>query len=154
MPWYALYTKPRNEKKVVNGLLKSGIEAYAPLVKQKKRWADRNKIIETPLMPSYVFVNISEKERNKVFDTPGIVRFVYWLSQPAIIREDEIQALKDSLKDPVYDFSVEELNPGMTYEITEGPFAGQSGTIAHVSPTKLQLLIVSLNMKITIERRG
>lgn len=153
MPWYAVYTKSRNEKKVAEGLLKEGIEAYTPLVKQKKKWADRKKTIETPLMPSYVFVKIEEKDRHKVFDVPGIVRFVYWLKQPVVIREDEMEALKASLKDPVYQFSVEELNPGMPYEITEGPLTGQSGVITHISNTKLQIMIISLNMKVTIERK-
>jgi len=68
MTWYALYTKPKNEKKVTEQLQKSGIEVYCPMVTQIKQWSDRKKKTETPLIPSYVFVNIEEKNRNDVFE--------------------------------------------------------------------------------------
>ena len=58
MPWYVLYTKPRQEKKVADGLIAIGIAAYCPLVTTIKQWSDRKKKVEVPLINSYVFVNI------------------------------------------------------------------------------------------------
>ena len=58
MPWFALYTRPKNEKKVTEQLVKLGIEVYCPLVTQVKQWSDRKKKVATPLISSYVFVNI------------------------------------------------------------------------------------------------
>ena len=152
MPWFAVYTKPRNEKKVVENLIHSGFEAYVPLVKQKRKWSDRIKTVELPLIPSYVFVNISEKERHNVFVIPGIVRYVFWLGQPAIIKDEEIEALKQSLKEPIYDFRIEDLHAGMTYEISKGPFSGHEGIVSTISRTKLQLIIASLNIKVIITK--
>ncbi len=43
MNWYALYTKPRNEKKVEEQLLKMGLEAFCPKVTVVKQWSDRKK---------------------------------------------------------------------------------------------------------------
>ena len=43
MNWYALYTKPRNEKKVEEQLLKMGVEAFCPKVSVVKQWSDRKK---------------------------------------------------------------------------------------------------------------
>ena len=152
MPWFAIYTKARNEKKVVEGLLAIGIEAYTPLAIQYKQWKDRKKKVETPILTSYAFVFVNKNEMQKVFQVPGIVRYVYWLKKPAIIREEEIQALKDSLKDPIYDYSVEELNPGMPFTVQEGPFAGQEGIVSLVSSNRIQISIVSLNVKLIIQR--
>lgn len=152
MPWFAIYTKARNEKKVVEGLLAIGIEAYTPLAIQYKQWKDRKKKVETPILTSYAFVFVNKNEMQKVFEVPGIVRYVYWLKKPAIIREEEIQALKDSLKDPIYDYSVEELNPGMPFTVQEGPFAGQEGIVSLVSSNRIQISIVSLNVKLIIQR--
>jgi len=67
------------------------------MVTQIKQWSDRKKKTETPLIASYVFVNIEEKNRNDVFDIPGVVRYLFWLGKPAIVREVEILALKEDL---------------------------------------------------------
>ena len=67
MPWYVVYTKSKQEKKVAEGLKKLGIEAYCPLVTVMKQWSDRKKKVEVPLINSYVFVNIDERQRDDVF---------------------------------------------------------------------------------------
>jgi transcription antitermination factor NusG len=64
--WFALYTKPRWEKKINTALLKKGIESWCPLQIIEKQWSDRKKIIEEPLFRSYVFVKISAEEKNNV----------------------------------------------------------------------------------------
>ena len=97
MNWYAIYTKPRNEKKVADKLEAIGIEAYCPTITTTKQWSDRKKKVTTPVLPSYVFVKITETRRNEVFIVPGVVRYVFWLGQPAIIRQAEIDQLREYL---------------------------------------------------------
>jgi transcription antitermination factor NusG len=58
MPWFVLYTQPRNEKKVAERLEKLGIKAYCPMTIQVRQWSDRKKKVEVPLLNSYVFVPI------------------------------------------------------------------------------------------------
>ncbi|MEP2237757.1 MAG: transcription termination/antitermination NusG family protein [Maribacter sp.] len=70
--WYVLYVKPKNEKKVAERLSAHQVDVYCPMIKEVKQWSDRKKTIEVPLFSSYVFVNISECERQKVFDVPEI----------------------------------------------------------------------------------
>ena len=67
------------KKKVAELLQKNGVEVFCPLVKLKKNWSDRKKIVEAPLFKSYVFVNLSEKDRNVVFNLPGVIRYIFWL---------------------------------------------------------------------------
>ena len=152
MNWYALYTKPRSEKKVADKLAQSGIEVYCPMVIQIKQWSDRKKKTETPLIPSYVFVNIEEKNRNNVFDIPGVVRYLFWLGKPAIIREVEILALKESLKETLSSVEIADYKTGDTINIPEGPFKGQEGIIKEVKKNKLQLVLKELGMLITLTR--
>jgi hypothetical protein len=57
--WFALYTKPRSEKKLSNLFKKFNIENYLPTISIKKKWSDRFKTIETPLFTSYIFVRIN-----------------------------------------------------------------------------------------------
>ncbi|MEK7198481.1 MAG: transcription termination/antitermination NusG family protein, partial [Bacteroidota bacterium] len=48
--WYAVYTKPRWEKKIDTALIKKGVESWCPLQKVEKQWSDRKKIIEDPYL--------------------------------------------------------------------------------------------------------
>ncbi|HEY2721136.1 MAG TPA: UpxY family transcription antiterminator, partial [Chitinophagaceae bacterium] len=92
--WYAVYTRPRWEKKVNLLLLEKGVESYCPLNKIKRKWSDRLKTIEEPLFKSYVFVKVGDEEKIRVRMTSGVINFVYWNKKPAIVKEKEIQTIK------------------------------------------------------------
>jgi transcriptional antiterminator RfaH len=152
MPWFAIYTRPKNEKKVVEGLEKLGIEVYCPMVTQVKQWSDRKKKVETPLINSYVFVNIEDKNRNIVFEVPGVVRYLFWLGKPAIIQEQEIEALKASLKGILSAVEVNGIQPGDSLTISKGPFQGKEGVVAQVDKNKIRLVLKELGVTITISK--
>ena len=152
MPWFVIYTKSRNEKKVAELLQKNGVEVFCPLVKLKKNWSDRKKIVETPLFNSYVFVNISEKDRNVVFNVPGVIRYVFWLKKPAVARDSEIESLKAVLNDTMDSFSIENYQIGDTVKISEGVFKGLDGVIEKQSNNKLHVILENVGIKITLQR--
>jgi len=152
MSWFAIYTRPKNEKKVVEGLEKLGIEVYCPMVTQIKQWSDRKKKVETPLINSYVFVNIEDKNRNIVFEVPGVVRYLFWLGKPAIIQEQEIDTLKASLKGIFSSVEVNGIEPGDSLTISQGPFQGKEGVVAHVDKNKIRLVLKELGVLITISK--
>jgi transcription antitermination factor NusG len=152
MPWFAIYTRPKNEKKVAEQLFKLGIDVYCPMVSQIKQWSDRKKKVESPLISSYVFVNLEEKERNKVFEVPGIVRYLYWLGKPAIIQDNEIALLKESLKGILTSVEVEGIQPGDSLTITNGPFQGKEGIVSQVEKNKIRLVLKELGVLVTISR--
>jgi transcription antitermination factor NusG len=152
MPWFALYTRPKNEKKVTEQLAKMGIEVYCPLVTQVKQWSDRKKKVETPLISSYVFVNIEEKERNKVFEAFGVVRYLFWLGKPAVIRDEEIDLIKNSLKEEISSFEISEIKPGDVMNISRGAFQGKEGVVKAVEKNKIQLVLKELSVVITLTR--
>jgi transcription antitermination factor NusG len=152
MPWFVIYTKSRNEKKVAELLQKNGVEVFCPLVKLKKNWSDRKKIVETPLFNSYVFVNVSEKDRNVVFNVPGVIRYLFWLKKPAIARDSEIENLKNILHETMDSFSIENYQIGDTVKISEGVFKGLDGVIEKQSNTKLHVILENVGIKITLQR--
>lgn len=93
--WYIVYTKPKSEKKVALFLKKRNIESFCPLNCIKTQAFRRNKILEEPLFKSYVFVNITEKEISLIKQTDGVISLLYWMGKPAIISEDEIEAIRE-----------------------------------------------------------
>ncbi len=152
MPWYVLYTQSRQEKKVAEGLQKIGIESFCPLVTVMKQWSDRKKKVELPLINSYVFVNIEENKRDAVFAVAGIVRYLFWLGKPAVVRAIEIEALRDSLEGIVDSFSINSLQKDSRITIEEGPFKGFDGIVKHLNKNSIQLLLKDLGFLVTINR--
>ncbi len=152
MPWYVLYTKSRQEKKVTEGLNLLGVNAYCPVVTTMKQWSDRKKKVEEPLIKSYVFVNLEESNRDIVFEVPGVVRYLFWLGKPAVVRAIEIEALKKSLEGIVASFEVSAIQKDTIYKIPEGPFQGFEGIVKNINATTIQLLLVDLGFLITLTR--
>jgi len=99
MNWHVIYTKSRSEKLVAEKLSQLGIEVYCPVLKLKKKWSDRYKLVEEPLFRSYCFVRIAPIDRERVFAVPAVVRYVFHCAKPAIIRDKEMDQLKSWLMD-------------------------------------------------------
>jgi transcription antitermination factor NusG len=145
LKWYAIYTRPRWEKKVHTLLTNKGIEAYCPLNKVHRKWSDRIKIVEEPLFKSYVFVRVEEEGRTAVRMTDGVMNFVYWDGKPAVIREKEIQAIKKFL-DEHSDVTVLKLDlkKDETVLVTSGPLMDKQGKVLEVKNKVVKVLIESL----------
>ena len=145
MDWYVLYTKPKWEKKVAEQLTKNGIECYCPTIIKVRQWSDRKKKVEVPLFNSYVFVQLPEADRNIVFNSPGVVRYLFWLGKPAIVRSDEIDVIKKWLNTGFdADISVAKYKVGDTVEVESGPFLSQKAIVQEVNNTNYILVLESL----------
>ena len=92
--WFVLCTKPRNELKVLNRLISLGINAYTPSRIELRQWSDRKKKVLVPLLPSMVLVRLDEKEVQKVFDIPGVVRYLFEHGTRAVVSNEEVQAMQ------------------------------------------------------------
>jgi transcription antitermination factor NusG len=97
--WYAVYTRPRWEKKVAALLLEAGIENYCPINKVTRQWSDRKKVVLEPVFKGYVFVRVEENKKWAVKDISGVLNFVYWLGKPAKIRDEEIDLIRKFLNE-------------------------------------------------------
>ncbi|MBS1917794.1 MAG: UpxY family transcription antiterminator [Bacteroidetes bacterium] len=143
--WYAVYTKPRWEKKVNKVLLEKNIESYCPLNKVSRKWSDRMKIVEEPLFKSYVFVRVLDEEQVEVRMTNGVVNFVYWQGKPAVVRDEEIDVIRKFLNEykNVYTQPIE-LRPDMDVRIQRGVFMDKKAKIIAVQGNKVQVDIESI----------
>lgn len=148
--WFVIYTKPQQELKVSDQLNTIGIEAYCPYKEEVRQWSDRKKKVLVPLIKSYVFVRIDYQNRLQVFNSPGVVRYLFWLGKPAIVYDSEINALKESLSKPYTSIKVETLVPGQRMVITSGPFNDKEGTIVKVSSKYVTVALDQLGMLVTI----
>ncbi|RTL57222.1 MAG: UpxY family transcription antiterminator [Sphingobacteriales bacterium] len=150
--WYAVYTKPRWEKKVNQLLAEKGVDTYCPLNKVSRQWSDRVKVVLEPLFKSYVFTRISPDEMTNVRMTNGVLNFVYWNSKPAVIKDKEIELIRKFLDE--YD-NVElesiEIKPSQKVIIKRGAFMEKEGEVIKVLNNKAVIVINSLGYKIVAQ---
>jgi len=151
MNWYVIYTKSRQEQAVATALDTMGIEVYCPMITEVRQWSDRKKKVTTPLIKSYVFVKLNESERDKVFEAPGAVQFLFWLGKPAIVKESEINILKTWLSEDEYSLELSSITPGDELIIAKGSFKGKEAQVVEVGKKRLKLILKSLGLVVNVK---
>jgi transcription antitermination factor NusG len=155
--WYAVYTKPKWEKKVAELFLQKNIQHYCPINKVVKQWHDRRKWVDEPLFTSYVFICINPAQRVDVLKTPGVLNFVYWLRKPAVIRAEEIEQIKAFLATH-QNVQVQKapLEIQDQVRIVSSALLQQEGTVVEVHNHTVKVLLPSLGAALlaTVEKQN
>lgn len=147
MNWYVLYTTARAEKRVAERLKEIGVEVFLPIHKTKRKWSDRVKIVEMPLFNSYVFVRIQEHKLRSLLSVYGISRIVFYLGKPAVVRENEIEAVKEFLQIAE---NREIISEGDKVEILSGLMESKKGEVLRVEGDVVILFLEELGAKIYV----
>lgn len=146
MKWYVLYTRSRCEKKVSGLLSKRGIENYCPLNKVIRQWSDRKKVVHEPLFNSYVFVKSFVGDLSKIKQTTtDIVNFVYWLGHPAVVKDQEIELIRQFMGE-YSNVTLEKINVNVNdhVRILSGPLVNSFGQIKDIKNNKVKLHLPTL----------
>ncbi|MEO6693746.1 MAG: UpxY family transcription antiterminator [Ignavibacteria bacterium] len=129
--WYAMQTKPRNEKLVLRQIQAKGIEAYLPVIEKIRIWSDRKRKIEIPLFSGYIFIHAMEVERlDAISNTLGAIRYIFYEKRPAVVSQREIELIKQALTEPEK-ISIEDkkIKKGDMIIVTRGVFKGMKGYV-------------------------
>ncbi len=145
--WLVIYTRPKWEKKVDITLKQQGINSFCPLRVVQNKWADRWKTVEIPLFTSYVFVNVNLKEEQKVRQTHGVINFVYFLGKPAVIRDVDMENLKEILaNNPDAEIlGTNQLNAGDRVKVKQGLLCNQEGKILKINGKTVLMVFDNLD---------
>lgn len=127
--WYAAYTTARHERVVAQQLAERHVETFLPLYRSLHRWADRRKLVELALFPSYVFVKINPRDKLRVLQVPSVVHIVSFNGQLAELPETEINALRNGLEHDVYAEPYPYLRVGKRVRVVRGPMTGTEGIL-------------------------
>lgn len=152
--WHAIYVSSRAEKKISETLQSKNIEAYVPIIKTMRQWSDRKKMVELPLMNGYVFVKIVPLENDKVMQTKGVVNFVRSEGKIAVIREVEIDRLKQ-LVELGYQIEAGAINrtykEGDKVKISSGALQGIEGYVVESKEDRqIEVLLESIGQCIRV----
>ena len=98
-------------------------------------------------------MNVEEAHRDVVFQVSGVVRYLYWLGKPAIIRNVEIKSLQKWLHDTVVtSFEVTGIEVGSVYTIETGPFSGMEGMVSKVDKNQMEIILEKLGFKVILKK--
>ena len=153
MEWFVLYVKSRTEKKVAERLADKGMEVFCPTKIVERQWSDRIKKVEVPYFQSYVFAKFSPKNTNYVLETPGVVRRLFWMREPAVIREEEMQEVMAFFNTHT---KIEPINytEGELVKITRGVLKDKKGVVLKNDKHQVTLSIPALGcgFKVTVNK--
>jgi transcription antitermination factor NusG len=96
-------------------------------------WSDRKKLVEKPLLSSYIFVKTNNKCFPKVYKTNGVVKFVSFEGQPVSIPQNQIDNLRLLIdSDAEIVVSSERFEPGDNVEVINGSLIGLTGELIRI----------------------
>lgn len=152
MRWFALRVKSRHEKAVACNLQAMEFASFTPLYTARHQWVDRQKTLQLPLFPGYVFCQFSPGDRFSVMRAPGIIDVVKFGDSLAAVDDSEIRALQQLIVSGCKAEPVPYLASGQPCSIASGPLAGLSGTVVeHKSGLRLVLSVSLLRRSVLVE---
>jgi transcription antitermination factor NusG len=144
--WYAIQTRPRNEKWIVGQLQSKKVFTFLPLLQQVHQWCDRQSTVEVPMFSCYAFVRIvqTSEERLKVLRTPGVLGFVGSEREGTPIPNEQIENLQTALREKIPCAVHPYIRMGQRVRIRGGALSGIEGIL--LSQGKDRSLIVSIEL--------
>ena len=150
--WIVVRSKPRSEKVAHNELVKKNIEAYLPLLKERRKWSDRKKWVEFPLFSSYLFARIDIKDSIFVLQTQGVNTIVKFGKQIAIVQNSVIEAIRLAMEGGYELEPVEYFVEGNRVEVVAGPMKGVKGIVAKLKgQNRLIIKIDAIQQALSIQ---
>jgi transcription antitermination factor NusG len=142
--WYAVFTVPQNEKSVVKHLDVREIESFCPTYETVRVWRNRQRMkLILPLFPSYLFVHISSRERDKVLQSPGVLQIVGKKREHLPLADAEIEFLRSGAGRQKIE-PYRELVIGDRVRIKSGVMQGVEGTLVRRGSSMRFVLTIEL----------
>ncbi len=148
--WWAVYTKPRQEKALARQLVSFQVPFYLPLVARDHLFRGRRVQSYVPLFGGYIFLFGDENERVKSLTTNRILTLLPVEDQEQLVHDLGQVARLIACNAPL---TVEKrLSPGDVVRVKHGPMEGLQGTIlSRRAQTRLLVSVRMLQQGVSIE---
>jgi transcription antitermination factor NusG len=141
LPWFALYVKPKHEKRIALSLDSKGYDVFLPtyvnLHKNSKRY-------DLPLFPSYVFCRLDITNMRPAIMTEGVFSLVGNGRHPEEISQAEIDSVRQMLANGYTARPWPYIAPGQEAYLKSGPLRGL--TVIFVETSHDRWIVVSLHL--------
>jgi transcription antitermination factor NusG len=154
--WFAVETRHRFEKKVLDQLDHQGFKVFLPLLTEHHKWSDRQKSVTVPLFPGYAFVYLDQSRDSwqTVLRTAGLIRFVSFGGLVVAVPSKQIEDLQLLLQQKGL-FSLHPfVRAGQRVRIRGGCLHGLEGILLRNETDKLVISIQSIQRSLNIGIEG
>jgi transcriptional antiterminator RfaH len=148
MRWYAVYTRPHDETKALQHLLRQGYSAYLPRYRTRVSHARRRQTVLRPLFPRYLFAGIDRASMRwrPILSTIGVVDVVRAGDEPALVPSEIVAAIREREEAGGFD----RLDPrhrlqlGELVRVTTGALEDMVGRLVELRDQDRVVLLVEL----------
>ena len=143
MPWYAVSTKPHQEKQAELHIKQCGIECFLPLLKENKIIRRTRKEVIEPLFPGYLFARFDpDKHCRAVSYATGVRKIVEFGSGPFELDATLIDAIKQRLNNGYVTLMPVRPVHGQVMHINSGPLAGLEAVFVREMTDRNRVLLL------------
>lgn len=125
--WWVAHTKPRQEKSLARDLLSMELGFYLPLIQQISRIGRRRVKSHLPMFAGYVFMFVSEEERQASLATKRIAQFLP-VCQLQELTQD-LRNIRELIESGVPLSPEGRLQPGRRVRVKWGSLRGLEGVV-------------------------
>lgn len=126
--WFALYTKPRQEKVLLRRLYTADKNFCGLLMPNRSRMpAGRIKTSHLPLFPGYVFLCGTEEDRYDAVCTGCVTQVLDVHDSESLVHD--LRNLHHAIESGQPLTRVERMQPGQNVKVVAGPLRGHSGVL-------------------------
>jgi len=123
--WYLVQSKPRNEMRALENLVRQGYETFLPLIEVER--IQRGKLLKKmePLFPRYLFLQLEEGNDNwgPIRSTLGIAGMVRFGLAYATVSDEVLDAVRERTQDVKKAL----FESGDSIRVVSGPLMGLEG---------------------------
>ncbi len=123
--WYLVQSKPRNETRALENLVRQGYETYLPLIEVER--LQRGKLLrkQEPLFPRYLFLHLEEGNDNwgPIRSTLGVAGMVRFGQAFAAVPDPVIEAIRERTQE----IRGMLFATGDAVQVVSGPLVGLEG---------------------------
>ena len=141
--WYLVQCKPRQELRAVENLRNQLFPCYCPQHRAEKLRHGKKTVIQQPLFPGYLFINLCKLNDNwhSIRSTRGVLRLVTFADEPLAVPDEIIDALQARLssadQQPMF-------TEGAPVIITDGPFKDLDAIFCKADGEERAIILLSL----------
>ena len=150
--WFVVQTKPRQERRSLVNLEAQGYNCFLPLYLHEKLLRGRLQLVEEPLFPRYVFIQLTTGRDAiswaPIRSTKGVSGLVRFGDTPARIDEQVVEAIKH-YEAAIRNHPERLFARGERLEVTGGPFSGMEVVYEMASGEARAMVLIELLGKVT-----
>jgi transcriptional antiterminator RfaH len=142
--WTVARTHPNCEKAAIHNLERQGFNYYHPKLLERKKLKRGFDLVEVPLFPCYMFIQIVDKW-NCLHSTHGIASLIKMGPSLAIVQDSVIDSLKQREQNGYIQLpKAKGLDIGDKVVIQTGPFAQQTALVDRMPVKDRQKILLAL----------